>query len=84
MLPNELPGTEDELKESCSELEKIKRCLMERLNECDSNNYDDLEMARSELPRMINTLTEICQEDTELHASYVQHMSCIKEFVSTK
>ncbi|GIY19084.1 uncharacterized protein CEXT_761101 [Caerostris extrusa] len=82
MIPNELPGTEDELKESCSELENNKRCLMERLLECGSNNYDDLEVARSDLPRMINTLTEICQEDTELHASYVQHMACIKRFVS--
>ncbi|GIX97302.1 uncharacterized protein CDAR_427201 [Caerostris darwini] len=82
MIPNEFPGTEDELRESCSELENIKRCLMERLNECGTNNYDDLEIARSDLPRMINTLTEICQEDTELHASYVQHMACIKRIIS--
>ncbi|GIX67162.1 hypothetical protein CEXT_101431 [Caerostris extrusa] len=68
MIPNEFPGTEDELKEPCTELESIKRCLMERLNECDSNNYDDLVMARSDLPGLIATLTEICQEDTELHA----------------
>ncbi|GIY19088.1 uncharacterized protein CEXT_761131 [Caerostris extrusa] len=83
LLPDEFPGTEDELKESCSELEEKKKCLMEFLNGCGSNNYDDLEMARSDLPRMINTLTEICQEDTELHASYVQHMACIKRFIST-
>ncbi|GIX97314.1 uncharacterized protein CDAR_427261 [Caerostris darwini] len=82
MIPNEFPGTEDELKEPCTELENIKRCLMERLNECDSNNYNDLGMARSDLPGLIATLTEICQEDTELHASFVQHMPCIKRFVS--
>ncbi|GIY13009.1 hypothetical protein CEXT_520211 [Caerostris extrusa] len=49
MPPKEFPGTEDELKESCYLLENIKSCLMERLNDCDSNNYDDLEVARSDL-----------------------------------
>ncbi|GIX97304.1 uncharacterized protein CDAR_427211 [Caerostris darwini] len=83
MLPDELPGTEAELQQACSELETIKRCLMKRLKRCGSNNYDDLEIARSDLPGMINTLTEICQEDTYLHESYVQHMACIKRFMST-
>ncbi|GIY13007.1 hypothetical protein CEXT_520191 [Caerostris extrusa] len=32
----------------------------------------------SELTGMINTLTEICEEDTYLHESYVRHMACIK------
>ncbi|GIY19086.1 hypothetical protein CEXT_761121 [Caerostris extrusa] len=79
LLPEQIPGTENELKKACSEMEKVKKCLLERLNECGSNNYDDLEIARSDLPGLIATLTEICQEDTESHASYVQHMSCIKE-----
>ncbi|GIY42058.1 hypothetical protein CEXT_508611 [Caerostris extrusa] len=82
MLPNEFPGTEDEFKKSCSDLEDIKKCLMERLNGCGSDNYDDLAFASSDMPKLVSTLTEICQEDTELHKSYVEHMSCIKEFVS--
>ncbi|GIX97294.1 uncharacterized protein CDAR_427141 [Caerostris darwini] len=82
MVPNEFPGTEDELKKACSDLEDIKKCLMERLNGCGSDDYNDLEIASSDMPRLISTLTEICQEDTELHSTYVEHMSCIKEFVS--
>ncbi|GIX97306.1 uncharacterized protein CDAR_427221 [Caerostris darwini] len=83
MVPKELPRTEDELKASCSKFENIKRCLMRRLNMCGSDNDYDLRIARSDFPRMIETLTEICQEDTELHASYVRHMACIKIFVSS-
>ncbi|GIY42062.1 hypothetical protein CEXT_508631 [Caerostris extrusa] len=86
MVPKEFPGTEDELKNlapSCSsDLEDIKKCLMERLKGCGSDDYDDLEIASSDMPRLISTLTEICQEDTELHTTYLEHMSCIKEFVS--
>ncbi|GIY13017.1 uncharacterized protein CEXT_520281 [Caerostris extrusa] len=75
MLPNEFPGTENELKNlvpSCSsDFEGMKRCLMERLNGCGSDNYDDLVIASSDMSRLISTLTEICQEDTELHKKFV-------------
>ncbi|GIY19085.1 hypothetical protein CEXT_761111 [Caerostris extrusa] len=48
LLPDDFQALKMNLK-SCSELEEKKKCLMEFLNGCGSNNYDDLEMARSDL-----------------------------------
>ncbi|GIY13331.1 uncharacterized protein CDAR_67161 [Caerostris darwini] len=80
-IPNDFPVTIEELQRACSVFQNVRTCYLERLSECGADNLDAF---GTDFSRLIATIAEICQEDTQLHSTFAQHMSCLKEVISTE
>ncbi|XP_055949802.1 uncharacterized protein LOC129984059 [Argiope bruennichi] len=91
IIPREFPRNEEEFKNACTHLNQTKQCIDESARNCSAedvdyfteNDYIRLRRQLKDAQRMIDVTTEICQEDSELHANFVPDIPCYSEIFNT-
>ncbi|CAL1297006.1 unnamed protein product [Larinioides sclopetarius] len=85
----QIPSTEEELQNSCTNLTQMKECIKNSVSNCNverAQRYSHLVSIRQsvkEAQNLLNVTTEICQEDSELHDNFVLDMRCYREVFDT-
>ncbi|GBM91064.1 hypothetical protein AVEN_270723-1 [Araneus ventricosus] len=83
VLEKSLPGTVEKLEEECLNLQKLRKCMIDTLGECDGAEYDENSIMEGGLSkdtlRLLKLTTEICKKDSDLHSRFVQDMPCFKK-----
>ncbi|GBM91068.1 hypothetical protein AVEN_270726-1 [Araneus ventricosus] len=90
IFPSEFPTNLEELRNDCSNLYRVKRCIADR--NCSTENADDYDneyrndyedrnrdkQRVKDMQRLIDVTSQICDENSELHRNFVPYLSCVR------
>ncbi|CAL1297007.1 unnamed protein product [Larinioides sclopetarius] len=87
VIPDRFSGSEEDLRNACTNLNQITNCIKDSVRNCTADDVvhieegDRLRQNLKDTQKLLNVTTEICKEDSDLHANFMADMACYQEII---